>query len=255
MVGRRLDLLARGQAEPVHRLHTRREHVGQVATHVLQPLVQRPDGHVLGIEREQLAHRRLCTGVRAQDAGVLGEAAGLTQVGHRRLLVLPLLRTTVQLRQRDDRDADLLREELERTGELGDLLLSRLDLLARRHELQVVDDDELEVVLLLEPPALGADLGERHVRRVVDEHRRLGNAAHHLGDLLPVVLAHGAVAQLLQVDARLRGEQTHRDLVAAHLEREDDGRLPVLDRRRPRDVDGERRVVRRDHCPAREVEV
>ncbi len=79
--------------------------------------------------------------------------------------------------------------------------------------------------------------------RVVDEQRRLGDLAHGRGDLGPVVLAHLAVAQLLQVHARLGGQQTHGDLVAAHLEREDDGRQVVLDRRRPGDVDAHGRLA------------
>ena len=49
---------------------------------------------------------------------------------------------------------------------------ARLDALARRHRLQVVDDDDLEVVPLLEPPALRPDLHQRHVGRIVNEQRR-----------------------------------------------------------------------------------
>src|SRR6218665_1598568 len=89
--------------------------------------------------------------------GVLLERPGFTQIGERRLLVDPLLGTTVELRQRDDRHLQLLREQLERTRELRDLLLTRLDALARGHELQVVDDDELQAHLLLEAAALRAD--------------------------------------------------------------------------------------------------
>src|ERR1700752_1680942 len=50
-------------------------------------------------------------------------------------------------------------------GELRDLQLTGLDLLAGRHQLHVVDDDQAEVVALLEPARLGPDLHHRHVGR------------------------------------------------------------------------------------------
>src|SRR5690606_16075251 len=108
------------------------------------------------------------------NVSILLDRSTFAQITHLRLLVAALLRTTVQLRDRDDRNLEFLREELERTRELGDLLLTRLDALAGAHELEIVDDDQLEVVALLEAAALRPDLHERHVRRVVDEQRRLG---------------------------------------------------------------------------------
>ena len=64
--------------------------------------------------------------------GVLLDRARLTQVAKRGELVGALLGTTVQLRQGDDRHLKLLREKLERSGELADLLLAALDALAAR---------------------------------------------------------------------------------------------------------------------------
>src|SRR3954454_8895880 len=84
--------------------------------------------------------------------GILFDTARLTKIRHLRFLVGSLFGPAVELAKRDDRDLELLREELESPGELGDLLLPALDALAGAHELQVVDDDELEAVLLLEPP-------------------------------------------------------------------------------------------------------
>ena len=144
-----------------------------------------------------------------------------------------LLGATVELRDRDHRDLELLGQQLDLPGELRDLELAGLDLLARRHQLQVVDDDEPQVVALLEPPGLGPDLHHRHVGRVVDEQRRLGDLAHLAGQLVPVVVAHLAVAHVVQRDPRLGRQQPHGDLGAAHLQREDHTGQPVLDRRRP----------------------
>ena len=47
-----------------------------------------------------------------------------------RLLVGALLGATVELADRDDRDLELLGQQLERPGELRDLLLAGLDPLA-----------------------------------------------------------------------------------------------------------------------------
>ena len=96
-------------------------------------------------------------------------------VGHLGLIAGALLGSAVELGDGDDGDLELLGEQLEGAGELRDLLLARLHALARAHELQVVDDHETQVVLLLEPQRLGADLGHREVRRVVDEQRRLAH--------------------------------------------------------------------------------
>ena len=56
------------------------------------------------------------------DVRVLLDRARLTQIGQHGALVRPLLRSTRQLRQAHDRHIELLGHDLERTGDLGDLL-------------------------------------------------------------------------------------------------------------------------------------
>ena len=124
--------------------------------------------------------------------GILLKRARLTQVANCWHLVSTLLGCTVELRQRDDRHVEFFRQQLQRTRELAHLLLAALDPLAARHELQVVDDDEAQVVPLLQSPALRADLHERHVGRVVDEQRGLAHDAHFRHELRPVRVAHRA---------------------------------------------------------------
>ena len=85
------------------------------------------------------------------DVCVLLDRAGLAQVAHHRALVRALLGTTVELGERDDRDVELLGEQLDLPGELRDLDLAGLDLLAAGHQLEVVDHDQPQVVALLEP--------------------------------------------------------------------------------------------------------
>ena len=190
---------------------------------------------MLGDEDVRLAgaRRLLVVDVLAvqQDdhVGVLLDGTGFTQVRDHGPLVLALLGATVQLREGDDRDLEFLGQQLQRTGELGDFLLAGFDLLARAHELQVVEDDQLEVVLLLQPAALGADFHQRHVGAVVDEQRGVVHPAHGGGDLGPLLVLDGALAQVLQADGGLRGQQAHRDLVPAHFQGEHDGGEVVLD--------------------------
>src|SRR5699024_10792828 len=99
--------------------------------------------------------------------GILLNRTRLTQITDRRHLVLPLLRTTIQLRQRNNGNLKLLRQQLQRTRELRYLLLTTLDTLTTRHELQIVDDDKLEPHPLLETTTLRTNLNKRHIRTVV----------------------------------------------------------------------------------------
>ena len=146
---------------------------------------------------------------------------------------------------------ELLGQQLDLAGELRDLQLAGLDLLARRHQLHVVDDDQAQVVALLEPAGLGPDLHHRHVGRVVDEHRRRGDLAHLARQLGPVVVVHVAVADVVERDLRLGREQAHGDLGARHLQAEEDARQVVVDRRGAAQVERQRGVVRRDRRSAR----
>jgi hypothetical protein len=52
-----------------------------------------------------------------------------------------------------------------------------------------------------------------------------------------------ALAHALQRNGALGAHQTHRDLAATHLEREEDRRLLRLDRRGAREVERERRLT------------
>ena len=247
--------LAGGEAQPEDRLGAGREDVREVAADVAQRVVQAPHRHVAGAASVQLAERRLAAGVGAQHPRRGGQAAGLAQVADLRLLVGALLGPAVELAHRDDRDLELLGQQLQRARQLGDLLLAVLGLLVAAHQLQVVDDDELQVVALAQPAGLGPDLHHREVRGVVDVQRRLGDLAHAPRQAAPVVVGHRAGAHVVQRHARLGRQQAHGDLGLAHLEREDRRGQAVLDRRRARDVQPQRRVVGGDHGARREVQV
>src|SRR5438270_19095 len=78
-----------------------------------------------------------------------------------------------QLRQRQDRDVQFLRQRLEAGGDLGHLLHTSLGgALARsRQELDVVDDQEVEALLPLEPARARRELGDRQAAGLVDIER------------------------------------------------------------------------------------
>src|SRR6266571_4903282 len=119
------------------------------------------------------------------QVGVLLERPGLAQIGELRLLALAALHRARELRERHDGHVQLLRERLERAGDLGNLLLAVLGA-APPHQLQVVDHDHVEPVLGLHAPRLGARLEHREGRRVVDEDRRLGEPPGSIGQARPV---------------------------------------------------------------------
>src|SRR5688500_8600634 len=84
------------------------------------------------------------------DVGVLLDAARLPKVGESRLGGAALLDAARQLGEGNDRDLELARELLETAADLAHLL-DPVGVLVRGrclHELQVVDDDEIEAALL-----------------------------------------------------------------------------------------------------------
>ena len=94
------------------------------------------------------------------EVRVLLDRARLAQVRQPRLLRLAHLRLAAELAERDDRDAQLAGERLQAARDLRDLLDAvRVAGLRRRlHQLEVVDDHEVEAGLRLEPAGLRPEL-------------------------------------------------------------------------------------------------
>ena len=161
------------------------------------------------------------------DASTVGKrherVAGdtLAKVRELRTLVGPRLRIAVQLRQGDHRDVELLREELQRTADLRDLLLAVVGASSERagHQLQVVDDDELQPLAPRpHPPRLRSDVDDVHVAGVDDVQRYVVQHLSRLDDTGPVVGTDPFVADAIPRHLRLRAQQPHADLIAGHLE-------------------------------------
>ena len=89
--------------------------------------------------------------------GVLFQRARFTKVGYLGALVVALFGATVELGDGDNGDFQFLSQEFELAGELGDFLLTAFHFFAGAHQLEVVDGDQIEAVLLLEPASFRAD--------------------------------------------------------------------------------------------------
>ena len=114
-----------------------------------------------------------------------------------------------------------LARPLSERGDRRHFLLPALEPAASRHQLEVVDDDQVEAVLRLQPPRLGPHLEHADRRRVVDEHPRLGERAERMRQAAVVLLVQIAGAEAVGVDARLGREHAHEQLLLRHLEAEE----------------------------------
>ena len=139
-----------------------------------------------------------------------------------------------KLRQREDRNVQLLRQRLQIGGDLGDLLHAVLRGAPARagDELQVVDDQEVEAALPLQPARAGGELADRDAAGLVDVERDALHLLRHLDDAVELILVDGAAADVGGGDARLLGEDAGRELLGRHFQREeaDDAAVDGLDR-------------------------
>ena len=157
------------------------------------------------------------------DVGVLLDGARFAQVRELRTLrAAAHLGGTAQLRQGDNRHVQFLGDGLERARNERHLLLAvALGVLVARHELEVVDDDDFDVVVNLEPPGLGAELEDRKGRGVIDEQRR---GAQRLGgrfEVAPLLGRQTARLDVVAAQPRLGDDKTHHQLHRRHFEREE----------------------------------
>ena len=121
----------------------------------------------------------------------------------------------------------------------------------RLHELEVVDDHEVEAGLGLEPASLRPELHRGDVRRVVDVHRRLGQGVHRRRDPGEVELLEEARSEPLRVDVGDARQEAQDELLLAHLEAEDADALALADGGVLGDVEREARLADRRPAPRR----
>jgi hypothetical protein len=94
----------------------------------------------------------------------------------------------------------------------------------RLDQLQIVDDDQPDILLALQPPGARRDLGDGDAAGVVDIERQGGEILHGQDELLPLALGELAVADLPHLDLGLLGQDTRRELLRRHFEREEQHR-------------------------------
>src|SRR6266568_4938422 len=189
----------------------------------------------------------LLTVDEAHHVGILLDRARFPEVGELRppVLAAALLRRARELRDRDPRHVELLGECLQRTGDVGDLLLAVLDVARPLHELQVVHDHERNIVLGLQPPCLRAHGERRQGGGIVNPDRRGAEQTRRARELGVIIVAQLAAAQPLCVYQPLRAEQPLHELVLGHFEREERDPGVVLDGGVLHDVQRQRRLPHR----------
>ena len=156
------------------------------------------------------------------DVGVLLDRSGFTQVGVDRALVGALFQRAVELRQGDHRAVEFLGQGLERARDLGNLVGAVVAGRARdAHQLQVVDHDHADLAVLARQAAgAGAHFGRRDAGGIVDEQLALVEQVDRRGQARPVIVVQLTGTHLGLVDTAERGEHTHHDRVAGHLQGE-----------------------------------
>src|SRR6185312_9006359 len=138
------------------------------------------------------------------------------------------------------------------TGDLADLLLAvAIFVPGAAHQLQVVDDDETDIVLVLEPAAFGPELEDVQGRRIIDEDRRLGEPVDPLlVQLFHLMLLEAAAGDLFHEDLGFGTEDTLNQLRRAHFKAEKGygRRLGGIERSIAGQVESESRFTYRRPC-------
>ena len=107
------------------------------------------------------------------DIRILLDGAGFSQVGKLRPVIHSLFHRSGELRQHDDRALHLPGKLFEHPGQSADFLLPSFCFPLDTHELQIVDDDEIQSLFSFQAPAFILHLQNGDARRVVDINLRL----------------------------------------------------------------------------------
>ena len=97
------------------------------------------------------------------------------------------------------------------------------------HQLEVVDDDELDLVLLPHPSGPGPELENGKPRRVIDVERALGHLGGGSGEFLKILLGHETLSDRPGIDPSQRAQHTHDQRFGGHFQTEDPNGLSFVD--------------------------
>ena len=147
----------------------------------------------------------------------------------------------VQLAEDHDRHLQFLGQQFELAAEVAYLLLTVLGHAPAGHELQIVDDHEFQVFCLLQPAAFRSNIRDLKIRGIIDIQWLVLELLPKTVDGSPSFVGHlRRVAENIQRNVRLGGEQALRDFLTAHFQAEDDCALVVVNGRIPCEVHSQR---------------
>ena len=157
----------------------------------------------------------------AYDIGVLLDGARLAEVGEHRALVLTGLGASVELREGDDGDVELLGQCLQRARDGAHLLLAAAELEAGGvHELQVVDHDEFHSAFPHEATCLCAELGDAEARGLVEIEGGAVDLPQAGVESVPFLLRELAALDLLALQGGHVAYESLHELHVGHLKGE-----------------------------------
>ena len=180
---------------------------------------------------------------------VLLDASRVAKVAQLWFAVLTALRLAGELGEGEDRDVELFGDRLEPARDLRHLLDARV-LATAAHQLEVVDNHQVDLLLGPHPPGPGAQLADRERRGVVDPDVGLREPVHGARDSLEGVRVRLAGADQVGVDLGLAADEPLHQRLLAHLQGEDHHPPLGEHRRVAGDVEGERRLS--DRRPGRQ---
>ena len=159
----------------------------------------------------------------AHDVGILLDGARLTQVAELGAFAVgAVFDAAIELRQGDDGDVELFGQLLERARNHGHFLLSRTELHAAGvHELEVVDDNHLDVVLTGEAHGFGAQFEDGERGGVVDVEGSAVQGLDARHELVPLQGRKLAAFDFGAFEFADVGDEAVDELYIAHLEREE----------------------------------
>ncbi len=169
--------------------------------------------------------------------------ARFAQVGEYRAFIRTLFNCAAELRGSQYGNVELAGEHFETAGDVGDFLHAVVIASIAAHQLEVVDDDEIEPIFHMQAAAFGAQLQRGYSGCIVQENLGVGEHFNGMGKFGPFIVAEFACAQTLGVDACFLRDHTLGDLLVGHLKREDSDMFFMKNSRIPRNRHEEARFT------------
>ena len=138
------------------------------------------------------------------------------------MLVVPVLDLAGELGQREDRQLELLGQRLEPGGDLGHLLHPALGGTPGRalQQLQIIDHEKIQAALAFEAAGARRQLRDREAAGFIDVQRQLLHGPCEGDDPVEIVLRDLTAPNSRRGDVRLLGNDSGRELLGGHFERE-----------------------------------